>query len=102
MTLSEYERRTLDGIETNCRREDPAFADRMNLTAAQQRSSRAVLMAQWAIWIGWLMLMIGGGLARGPVSIGVFVACYGLALIVTGAATWMRNRSPRTRTRSRP
>ena len=75
MTLSEYERRTLDGIETNCRREDPAFADRMNLTAAQQRGSRAVLMAQCAIWIGWLMLMIGGGLARGAVSIGTFVAC---------------------------
>jgi hypothetical protein len=98
MTLSEYEQHTLNGIENNCRREDPAFVDRMNLTAAQQRSSRAVVMAHWAIWIGWLMLMIGGGLARGPVSIGVFVACYGLALIVTGAATWMRNRSPRTRT----
>ena len=97
MTLSEYERRTLDGIETNCRREDPAFADRMNLTAAQQRGSRAVLMAQCAIWIGWLMLMIGGGLARGPVSIGAFVACYGLALILAGAVTWLRHRGPRTR-----
>jgi hypothetical protein len=63
MTLSEYEQHTLNGIENNCRREDPAFVDRMNLTAAQQRSSRAVLMAHWAIWIGWLMLMIGGGLA---------------------------------------
>ena len=102
MTLSEYERRTLDGIETNCRREDPAFADRMNLTAAQQRGSRAVLMAQCAIWIGWLMLMIGGGLARGPVSIGALVACYGLALIVAGAATWLRHRIPRARTRSGP
>jgi len=39
MTLSEYERRTLDGIENNRRREDPAFPDRMNLTAAQQRSA---------------------------------------------------------------
>ena len=46
MTLSEYEQRTLDGIETNCRREDPAFADRMNLTAAK-RSNRAVLLAHW-------------------------------------------------------
>src|SRR6478609_5602106 len=48
MTLSEYERRTLDGVENNCRREDPAFADRMNLTAAGQRSSRSVVMAQCA------------------------------------------------------
>jgi hypothetical protein len=67
MTLSEYERRTLDGIENDCRREDPAFADRMNLTVAQQRGRRLVVMAQCAIWIGWLMLMIGGGLTRGSV-----------------------------------
>jgi hypothetical protein len=45
MTLSEHERRTLDGIETNCRREDPAFADRMGLTTARQRRSRAVVLA---------------------------------------------------------
>ena len=70
MTLSEYERRALDGLENNCRSEDPAFADRMNLTAVQQRSSRSVTMAQCSIWIGWLMLTIGGGLARGPVSPG--------------------------------
>jgi len=102
MSLSEYERRTLDGIEINCRRKDPAFVDRMDLTAAEQRSGRAVVIAQHAIWVGWLMLMIGGGLARGPVSIGAFVACYGLALIVGGAVTWLRNRSPRTRIRSGP
>jgi hypothetical protein len=100
MTLSEYERRTLDGIENDCRREDPAFADRMNLTVAQQRGRRLVVMAQCAIWIGWLMLIIGGGLARGSVSIGAFVACYGLTLIVTGAVAWLRNRSPRTWIRS--
>ena len=45
MTLSEYEQRTLDGIENNCRSEDPAFADRMNLTVAQQRRSRSVVLA---------------------------------------------------------
>ena len=72
----------------------------MNLTAAQQRSGRSVVMAQCAIWVGWLMLMIGGGLARGAVSIGTFVAFYGLILIVAGAVAWLRNRSPRTWIRS--
>ena len=100
MTLSEYERRTLDRIETGCRREDPGFADRMDMIAAQQARSRAVVMAQCAIWVGWLMLMIGGGLARGAVSIGTFVACYGLILIVAGAVAWLRNRSLRTWVRS--
>ena len=102
MTLSEYERRTLDGIENDCHREDPTFADRMNLTVAQQRGRRLVVMAQCAIWIGWLVMTIGGGLARGLVSIGSLVACYGFALIVAGATTWLRHRSPRTRTRSGP
>jgi hypothetical protein len=100
MTLSEYEQRTLDGIETGCRREDPDFAGRMDLDAARRRRRRAVVMAQCAIWIGWLVLVIGGGMARGPVSVGAFVACYGLALIVAGTVTWLRNRSPRSRTPS--
>ena len=100
VTLSEYERRTLERIETGCRQEDPGFADRMDLIAARHCRSRAVVIAQCGIWIGWLMLMIGGGMARGPVSIGVVVAGYGLALVVAGCVTWLRNRSPRGRTLS--
>ena len=32
---------------------------------------------------------------RGPVSIGAVVACYGLALIVGGTVSWLRNHGPR-------
>jgi hypothetical protein len=102
MTFSEYERRTLDGIETGCRAEDPGFADRMNMTAAEQRCSRVVMITQCAIWIGWLVLVIGGGMARGPVSIGALVACYGVVLIVAGTVTWLRNRRRRHRSMSGP
>ena len=102
MTLSEYERRTLDRIETGCRREDPGFADRMDMIAAQQARSRAVVMAQCAIWIGWLVMVIGGGMARGPVSIGAFAAGSGVVLIVAGSVTWLRNRSHRNRAQSGP
>jgi hypothetical protein len=42
-------------------------------------------------------MMIGGGLARGLLSIGALVACYGLALLIAGAVTWFRNRRPRIR-----
>jgi hypothetical protein len=35
MTFSELERRTLDGIESGCRAEDPAFVSRLNLGAVQ-------------------------------------------------------------------
>jgi hypothetical protein len=102
VTLSEHERRALDDIETDCRREDPGFADRMDLTAAQQRRRRVVVVAQCAIWIGWLVLTIGGGMARGPVSIGAFAACYGVVLIGTGTVTWLRHRTPRNWTLSGP
>ncbi len=101
MTLSEYERRIIDKIETSCRTQDPGFADRMDMAAAQERSSRVVVIAQCAIWIGWLVLVIGGGMARGQVSIGAFVACYGVVLIVAGTVTCLRNRHPRHTTRSR-
>jgi hypothetical protein len=97
MTLSEYEQRILDGIEAGCRTEDPGFAGRLDLADVQHRRGRAVTMAQCAIWIGWLVLVIGGGMARGPVSIGAVVACCGFVLIVAGAVTWLCNRSPRGR-----
>jgi hypothetical protein len=40
MTLSEYERRTLDGIETGCRADDPGLAARLDLAAAKHRRRR--------------------------------------------------------------
>ena len=95
MTLSEYEQRALDGIETGCCADDPGFAVRLDLIALQQRHRRVVVAARSAIWLGWLVLIIGAGMARGPVSIGVLVACYGLAMIVAGTVTWIRDRSPR-------
>ena len=102
MTLSEHEQRTLDGIETGCREDDPGFAVRLDLTAQLQRRRRVVLIAQTVIWIGWLVLVIGAGMARGPVSIGAMVGCYGLVMIIAGTVAWIRNRSPRGRTASEP
>ncbi len=102
MTLSEHEQRTLDGIETGCLEDDPGFAVRLDLAALLRRRRRVVRIAQTVIWIGWLVLVIGGGMARGPVSIGALVACYGFAMIVAGTAAWIRNRVPRERTTSEP
>ena len=97
MTLSDHEQRTLDSIEIGCRRKDPGFADRMNLTAAPHRRGRAVVLAPCLCWIGWLVLMIGGGMARGPISIGAFTACYGFGMMGAGIVMWLRNRGPRRR-----
>ena len=100
MTLSEHEQRTLEGIETGCRQDDPGFAVRLDLTALLQCRRRVVLIAQTMIWTGWLVLVIGGGMANGPVSIGALVGCYGLAMIIAGSLAWIRNRSPGGRTTS--
>src|SRR6478609_8265672 len=54
MTLSEFEQRTLAAIETGCRTEDPDFVSRLNLDAAQDQRSRAVVMADARPgWVGW-------------------------------------------------
>ena len=102
MTLSEHEQRTLEGIETGCRQDDPGFAVRLDLTALLQRRRRVVLIAQTMIWTGWLVLVIGGGMANAPVSIGALVGCYGLVMIIAGSLAWIRNRSPAGRTTSEP
>ena len=93
MTLSEYEQRALYEIETGCGADDPGFVARLDLTALQTRRRRLVTAARSAIWLGWLVLIIGAGLARGLLSIGALVACYGLVMVVAGAVTWIRNRT---------
>ena len=102
MTLSAREQRTLDGIETGCREDDPGFAVRLDLTALLRHGRRVVRIAQTVTRIGWLVLLIGGGMAHGPVSIGAVVACYGLAMIIAGTVAWIRNRSPRGPATSEP
>ena len=102
MTLSEHEQRTPAGIETGCREDDPGFAVRLDLTALLQRHRRVVVIAQTVIWIGWLVLVIGAGMAHGPVSIGALVGCYGLVMIIAGTLTWIRNRSPGGRPNAEP
>ena len=98
MTLSEDEQRTLEAIETGCRREDPGFVARLDLAATRYHSHCVVVMSQCAIWIGGVVVLIGAGLTRGLVSIGALVACYGLALILGGSVAWLRHHRPTTPT----
>jgi hypothetical protein len=35
-------------------------------------------------------------MARGPVSAGFVIACYGVTMIVAGAGAWIPNRAHRT------
>jgi hypothetical protein len=62
-------------IETGCRAEDPVSTARLDLLAARTRRARAVIIAQCTIWVGSLVLVLGAGMARGPVSAGAVIAC---------------------------
>ena len=66
MTLSEDEARTLAEIEVDCRRDDPDFADRMDLAAA-----------------------------RSLFSLGTIIACYGFVIVTLAAGIWLRLRRQR-------
>ena len=99
MTLSEHEQRSLAEIETGCRTEDPDFVTRMNLAAQRSRRTRLKLLAQGAIWIGTLVFVLGAGAARGLVSGGAIIACYGAAMIITGIVTWVHHHAHHTGTR---
>ena len=54
MTLSEHEQRTLSGIETGCRADDPDLARRLDFDVAAHRRAQALWTARAAVWIGWI------------------------------------------------
>lgn len=67
----------------------PGFAANLDLVSAQRRR---IALSGSAFWFGLVILMIGMSAARGPISIGVFVASYGLILMVWATVTAQRNR----------
>ncbi len=101
MTLSEDEQHILDEIETFTRSADPGFAANLNLVAAQARRRKRLALSRYGFWLGFVILMVGAGSARGPISAGVLVACYGLTLIVwaTVIIVWATVIAQRNRVR---
>ena len=97
MTLSEDEQRILDEIETFTRSVDPGFVSNLNLVAAQARRRKRLTLSHCGFWSGFVILMVGAGSARGPISAGILVACYGLTLMVWAAVVAQRNRVRRAR-----
>ena len=53
----------------------------------------AQVLAQGAIWIGTLVFVLGAGAARGLVSGGAIIACYGAAMIITGTVAWVHHHA---------
>jgi hypothetical protein len=100
MTLSEYEYRTLCEIETGCCAEDPDFVRELNFTAAANRLSRAIWLARAAVWLGWILLLMGASTASGLLSVGALLTCYGALILTAGAVSRWRLRTPRMKKHS--
>lgn len=71
MTMSEDEQHILNEIETFTRSADPGFAANLNLVAAQARRQKRLALSRYGFWLGFVILMVGAGSARGPISAGV-------------------------------
>jgi len=98
--LSEHEQRTLWDIETGCCADDPEFARRLDVDAAVHRRSQALWTARATLWVGAILLVMGIATARGVLSIGALVSCYGAVILAMGAVSRCRLRT--TRFRSQP
>jgi uncharacterized membrane protein len=97
MTLSEYEQRSLCGIETGCRADDPDFVRSLDFAVAVNRRRRARQLTRVAVWMGSMMVVIGAATARGVLSIGALLAGYGVLTLAMGAVGWWRLRGPQVR-----
>ena len=95
MTLSEDKARTLAEIEVDCRRDDPDFADRMDLAAARRKRDIRLTIAQFGFFVGWVVLLVGAGTAHSLFSLGTIIACYGFVIVTLAAGIWLRLRRQR-------
>ena len=100
MTLSEHEQHLLDEIEACTRSADPGFAANLDLVAALNLRARRMALARFGFWLGFVTVLVGAGVARGPISVGGFVAGCGSVLMVWAAVTALRNRIPVVGSRS--
>jgi hypothetical protein len=93
MTLSEDEQHTLDEIGTSLVADDPEFAARLDVVAAQHALRRRRRVAGYGLWLGVTLLMLGATAAHGVLSIGAVVGCYGFLLLAWSTVTLLRCRS---------
>jgi hypothetical protein len=93
MTLSEDEQNSLDEIETSFHSDDPDFATSLDVVAVQRSLRRRIRLAGYGFWLGMVVMMLGVAVAKGALSIGTIVGCYGFIVLVWSAATILRCRS---------
>jgi hypothetical protein len=92
MALSEYEQRRLDEIDRAVHRDDPGFADAIDI-GTRRRHRR--LVAALVFPVGLLVLVAGAFLAQGLPLIGEPAGVLGFVVMVAGAGLILTGRPGR-------
>ena len=87
MTLSKDDENTLAALEHFTESDDPGFAARFDLAAVQQLRRRRVVLAWSEFSVGLIVFLVGVGAARGVISIGTIMSCFGASLLLCAATT---------------
>lgn len=109
MSLSPKERRDLDRIARFLNADDPVLADRLTQTATPPAASRPdpepdaeggasrrrERLAWLTMWVGAELLFVGLVSARGLISGGTIVGCYGLVILIMGCVPAVRAQARR-------
>jgi hypothetical protein len=85
MPLTRREQRALDEIERGLCAEDPKLTHRLTKASLWLRLPIRRQLVYVGIWIGWALMIGGAASARGLISFGVVIACYGTILLVSCA-----------------
>ncbi len=109
MSLSPKERRELESIARSLDADDPALADRLTRTVAGPAAGgvraepdavarafrRRERLAWLTMWVGAELVFIGLVSARGLISGGTIVGCYGLVILIMGCVPAARAQARR-------
>ncbi|MEP6562178.1 MAG: DUF3040 domain-containing protein [Nakamurella sp.] len=90
MALSDDEQDRLDELAGFTESADPGFAERLGWVAAERWKQRQSAFAWFASLLGVFATLAGLSAARGLISIGTIIACYGFVLIVWGSGATLK------------
>lgn len=91
MTLSSDDENKLAALERFTESDDPVFAAGFDLATVRLLRRRRVVFAWCEFWVGLIVFVIGDGAARGVISTGTIMSCFGASLVLCAATTAVEN-----------
>jgi len=82
MPLSPHEQYQLNVIETGFREQDPGFAAKLTVTAADRSRRRHLAVAHGCLWLGMVLSLVGFGVVHQVLATGVLLILYGTGVML--------------------